>query len=86
MVEGMESKHKRDVLIAFAAAAGLSICLSLGSCQYFASKSEEFQQNIRLAEIERDKLCIIQNEQTQREGKHLCKFMDTISIRNKSSF
>ncbi len=71
MVEGMESKHKRDVLIAFAAAAGLSICLSLGSCQYFASKSEEFQQNIRLAEIERDKLYITQNEQTQRELQNI---------------
>ena len=52
MVKGMDSKDKRNVLIAFAAIAGFSLCVYFGSAQYFAIKRAEYEYKVRLVEIE----------------------------------
>lgn len=71
MVEGMDSKDKRNVLITFAAVAGFSLCVYFGSTQYFAIKSAEYEHKVHLEEIERDKLNIVESERSRRELQNI---------------
>lgn len=70
MVKGMESKDKKNCIIAIASITGLSVCIGLGSWLYFSTQAEiaksQMQSNIELAKIDAQKIARTEDEKTKQ--------------------
>lgn len=70
MVKGMDSKDKKNCIIAIASITGLSVCIGLGSWLYFSTQAEiaksQMQGNIELAKIDAQKTARTEDEKTKQ--------------------
>lgn len=70
MVDGMESKHKRDALIALSSIGLFAACIGVGSWKYFDTQLKiseaQYQSQIEIAKIESQKDEKVEDETTKR--------------------
>lgn len=70
MVDGMESKHKRDVLIALSSIGLFTACIGVGSWKYFDTQLKiseaQYQSQIEISKIRSQKDEKVEDEKTKR--------------------
>ncbi|GAB1254603.1 hypothetical protein [Desulfovibrio falkowii] len=70
MAKGMDSKDKKDCIVALASIAGLSVCIGLGSWLHFSTQADiakhQIQANVEIAKIDAQKNAKIEDEETKR--------------------